>query len=144
MGLMKVSAMKTSRIYSVPLPAEIMSCKKLLTIKNALHFSDPRLPERHTCDFFVYEGKSKPSQNGMSNASVMALKDEKMLGTGYWLGSADHLARARKERPLTQKALREMFVLEVAGFESGTAAPQASNVACNIQKLITDDRTAGW
>ncbi len=39
-----------------------------------------------------------------------------------------HLARAKKERPMTQKSFRETLVLELAGLESGTAAPQASKV----------------
>ncbi|XDV25651.1 hypothetical protein PO909_029533, partial [Leuciscus waleckii] len=126
MGLVKVSALtdywRRSRIYSVPLPAEIMSCRKFLTITNALHLSDPQnisIDERmvaskarsglkqymknkptkwgyklfvladslygYTFHFFVYEGKSMPSQKGLSYESVMALVDEKMLGTGYKL-----------------------------------------------------------
>ncbi|CAM4569416.1 unnamed protein product [Leuciscus chuanchicus] len=54
-----------------------------------------------------------------------------------------HLARARNEKPLTQKEFRETLVLELAGLESRTAASQASNDACHNLTYITDDSTAG-
>ncbi|KAK9969977.1 hypothetical protein ABG768_028118 [Culter alburnus] len=312
MGLVNVSAFtdywRRSQIYSVPLPAEIMSCRKFITITNALYLSNPQddeenekdacrtffyfhpnqnisIDERmvaskarsglkqymknkstkwgyklfvltdslcdYTCEFFVYEGKSMPSPNGLSYESVMALVDEMMLGTGYklyidnfytspklfrdrlfkkiwacgtisqrsmlwfredellfvewkdtrevlmcstfhkayegntvqrrvkdndgqwFMGGVDlsdaligfynvlhktqkwyqtffyhfvdiavvnafilhqHLARAIKEKPLTQKAFRETLVLELAGLESRKAAPQASNCRLCHQK----------
>ncbi|ROI52192.1 PiggyBac transposable element-derived protein 4 [Anabarilius grahami] len=49
-----------------------------------------------------------------------------------------HLARAKKEKTLTQKAFRETLVLELAGLESRKAAPQASNVPHHNLKYITE------
>nr|XP_002667755.4 piggyBac transposable element-derived protein 4-like [Danio rerio] len=53
------------------------------------------------------------------------------------------LARAKKERPLTQKAFRETLVMELAGLESGASPIPTPSTICHNPKYISGDSTSG-
>lgn len=76
MGLVKVSTLidywRRSRMYSFLFPAQIMSCRKFLTITNALHLSNPQDDEenekRKGTAAYDRLGEIKPLYNNIRDA----------------------------------------------------------------------------
>ncbi|XP_056122919.1 piggyBac transposable element-derived protein 4-like [Rhinichthys klamathensis goyatoka] len=100
----------------------------------------------YTWDFYIYEGKSPERQNGQSKGlsyeSVMALVDERMLGTGYKLFVDNFYTSPSFFRDLLQKGIWAFGTIRSnrVGFPKTLENKLPRNAPRGSMRWIRDDR----